>query len=138
MAATAIVGEIKLSGSMGEVRHLESDIRVAKNAGARRILLPMQCMADVVKIPSELLATVQPLFYMDAIDAAKKALDIYKGGAAMDYSCPKCSRVFPARRRFPFAPSAVRPKPRLPAQARSQPRACNRSTSALCRKNTGI
>lgn len=77
MAATAIVGEIKLSGSMGEVRHLESVIRVAKNAGARRILLPMQCMADVVKIPSELLATVQPLFYMDAIDAAKKALDIY-------------------------------------------------------------
>lgn len=71
------VGEIKLSGSMGEVRHLESVIRVAKNAGARRILLPMQCMADVVKIPSELLATVQPLFYMDAIDAAKKALDIY-------------------------------------------------------------
>ena len=29
------------------------------------------------EIPSELLATVQPLFYMDAIDAAKKALDIY-------------------------------------------------------------
>lgn len=126
MAATAIVGEIKLSGSMGEVRHLESVIRVAKNAGARRILLPMQCMADVVKIPSELLATVQPLFYMDAIDAAKKAaghLLKERRRAAMVIPAPNAAVFSPARRRFSFAPSAVRPMPRLPAQARSQPRA---------------
>ena len=75
--ATAIVGEIKLSGSMGEVHNVESIIRVAKNAGARRVLMPTQCMADLMQVPGELLAAVQPVFYVDALDAVKKALDIY-------------------------------------------------------------
>jgi len=75
--ATAIVGELKLSGSMGEVKNLESIIRVAKNAGARRLLLPMQSMKDMMQVPSELLAAVQPVFYLDPVDAVKKALDIY-------------------------------------------------------------
>ena len=75
--ATAVVGDIKLSGSMGEVRNLEDIIRVAKNAGARRILIPMQSMTDLLKVSSELLAVVQPVFYIDAIDAAKKAMDVF-------------------------------------------------------------
>ena len=75
--ATAIVGEIKLSGSMGEVKNLEDIVRVAKNAGARKLLMPMQCMQDLMQVSSELLAAVQPIFYFDAVDAAKKALDIF-------------------------------------------------------------
>ena len=75
--STAIVGEIKLSGSMGEVKNLEDIVRVAKNAGARKLLMPMQCMQDLMQVSSELLAAVQPIFYFDAVDAAKKALDIF-------------------------------------------------------------
>lgn len=75
--ATAIVGDIKLSGSMGEVHNIEDIIRVAKNAGARRVLLPMQSMTDLMKVPNELLSAVQPIFYVDAIDAMRKALDIF-------------------------------------------------------------
>jgi len=75
--STAVVGEIKLSGSMSEVHSVEDIIRVAKNAGARRILLPMQSMTDLMKVSGELLAAVQPVFYVDAIDAARKALDIF-------------------------------------------------------------
>lgn len=75
--ATAVVGDIKLSGSMAEVHNVEDIIRVAKNAGARRVLLPMQSMPDLMKVSSELLAAVQPVFYVDAVDAVKKALDIY-------------------------------------------------------------
>lgn len=75
--ATAIVGEIKLSGSMSEVRNIEDIVRVAKNAGARRILLPMQSMKDLMEVPGELLAAVQPVFYLDPIDAVRKALDIF-------------------------------------------------------------
>lgn len=75
--ATAVVGDIKLSGSMGEVHNLEDIIRVAKNAGARRVLLPMQSMADLMKVSGELLAAVQPVFYVDMADAARKALDIF-------------------------------------------------------------
>lgn len=75
--STAIIGEIKLSGSMGEVHNLEALIRVAKNAGARRLLLPMQSMAELMNVSGELLAAVQPVFYLDALDAVRKALDIY-------------------------------------------------------------
>ena len=75
--STAIVGEIKLSGTMGEVKNLDSIVRVARNAGARRLLLPMQCMADIMHVPKELLSAVSPLFYTDTIDAVRKALDIY-------------------------------------------------------------
>ena len=75
--ATVFVVEIKLSGSMGEVHHMEDIIRVAKNAGARQVLLPMTSMPDLMKVPSELLTAVQPVFYVEPIDAVKKALDIF-------------------------------------------------------------
>ena len=77
MESTVIVGEIKLSGTLDEVAHLESIVRVAKNAGARHLLLPMQSMKDLMTVPGELLSAVQPIFYMDPIDAVKKALNIF-------------------------------------------------------------
>ena len=75
--ATAVVGEIKLSGTMSEVRNLESIVRVAKNAGARKLLLPMESMKDLMHVPSQLLSAVQPVFYVDPSDAVRKALDIF-------------------------------------------------------------
>lgn len=75
--STAIVGEIKLSGSMDEVRNLENIVRVAKNAGARHLLLPMQSMQELMNVSSELLSTIQTMFYFDPIDAVRKALDIF-------------------------------------------------------------
>ena len=77
IACTAVIGEIKLSGSMGEIRDLENIVRVAKNAGARRILMPTACMASFMQVPQELLTSISPVFYLDPIDAARKALDIY-------------------------------------------------------------
>ena len=77
LESLAIVGEIKLSGSMGEVKGLENIVRVAKNAGARRLLLPMQSMQDMMLVPGELLTAIQPMFYVDPVDAVKKALDIF-------------------------------------------------------------
>ena len=53
-AALAIPGVIRLSGSMGELKDLEDILRVAKNAGAKRILLPFSAIYDMPKIPMEL------------------------------------------------------------------------------------
>lgn len=50
--ATAIVGEIRLSGSMGQVHNVADVIRVAKNAGAHRVLLPRESMADLMQVPA--------------------------------------------------------------------------------------
>jgi len=72
----AVIGEIKISGSMGEITNLEDILRVAENAGARRLLLPIECMKDLVQLPGDLLTNVQPVFYNSPLDAAKKAMDI--------------------------------------------------------------
>ena len=71
----AVIGEIKISGSMSEVTNLESILRVAENAGARRLLLPMECMKELVQLPGELLTNVQPVFYNNPLDAARKAMN---------------------------------------------------------------
>ena len=73
----AIAGEIKLSGTLSELTNIEDIFRVCKNAGAKKVLLPMDSIKDIQSIARELLNYVQPIFYNDPIDAAKKALDIY-------------------------------------------------------------
>ena len=69
---------LRLSGSVDELRGLEDILRVAKNAGARKVLLPLGCIKDLQSIPQELMASVSPDFYPDgdAVSAAKKALGI--------------------------------------------------------------
>ncbi len=76
MEATAVIGEIKLSGTMGEIKNLENIVRVAKNAGAKQLLLPIQSMQELMHVPGELLTAVQPIFYSDSIEAVKKAIEL--------------------------------------------------------------
>ena len=73
----AIAGELKLSGTLGDLTNIEDILRVCKNAGAKKVLLPMDSIKDIQNVSRELLNYVQPIFYNDPIDAAKKALDIY-------------------------------------------------------------
>lgn len=77
-AGLAIPGILRLSGSMDEVKGLEDILRVAKNAGAKRILLPFGAIKDLQAIPMELASSVSPDFYSDgdAVSAARKALGI--------------------------------------------------------------
>lgn len=72
----AVVGEIKLSGTLEEVTNVEDIIRVCKNAGAKHLLLPETCMEDVKKVSDELLDSVRLFYYRDPVDAAKIALDL--------------------------------------------------------------
>lgn len=77
-AGLAIPGILRLSGSMDEIKGLEDILRVAKNAGAKRILLPFGAIKDLQAIPMELASSVSPDFYPDgdAVAAARKALGI--------------------------------------------------------------
>ena len=77
LSSLVVPGIIRLSGTMDELRGLEDIMRVAKNAGAKKILLPMGAIKDLQNIPPELMGAVSPIFYMDgdAVDAAKKAVD---------------------------------------------------------------
>lgn len=77
-ASTVIPGVVRLSGSMDELKGLEDILRVAKNAGARRILLPFSAIRDLQDVPMELASSVSPDFYQDGdvVAAARKALGI--------------------------------------------------------------
>lgn len=77
-AGLAIPGILRISGSMDPITNLEDVIRVAKNAGAKRILLPYFCIQELQNVPSDLIGSVSPEFYADgdAVGAAKKALNL--------------------------------------------------------------
>ena len=78
MAGLAIPGILRISGTLEPVANLEDVMRVAKNAGAKRILLPMSSIVDLQSISPELIGSVSPEFYEsgDAVAAAKKALGV--------------------------------------------------------------
>lgn len=78
MAGLAIPGILRISGTLEPVSNLEDVMRVAKNAGAKRVLLPLSSIADLQGIAPELIGSVTPEFYAtgDIIAAAKKALGI--------------------------------------------------------------
>ncbi len=73
-----VPGVLHVSGTMDPIRDLEDVIRMAANAGARRILLPMGTIADLARVPRELLGSVSPDFYPDGdiVAAARKALGL--------------------------------------------------------------
>lgn len=73
-----IPGILRMSGTMDEVRDLEEILRVAKNAGAKKVLLPLGCIRGLQSVPTDLIGSVSPDFYPDgdAVAAARKALDI--------------------------------------------------------------
>ena len=51
-------------------------LRMAFDAGAKRILLPMSSVTDIPTVPGELFAKFQTSFYSDPVDAVFKALGV--------------------------------------------------------------
>lgn len=77
-AGLVIPGILRISGTMDEVKDLEDIMRVAKNAGARRVLLPYSAIADMQGISPELMGSISPELYEEgnAVAAARRALDL--------------------------------------------------------------
>ena len=46
----AVAGEIKLSGTLGELTNIEDILRVCKNAGEKKVLLPMDAIKDIQNV----------------------------------------------------------------------------------------
>ena len=77
-AGLVVPGVLRISGTIDEITNLEDIMRVAKNAGAKRVLLPSSALADLQGISPELIGAISPEFYAegDAVGAAKKALGL--------------------------------------------------------------
>jgi ATP-dependent Lon protease len=71
-----VLGSMTLGGSIKPVENLAESMRVALDAGARRILIPSSSVGDFQTVPGELLSKFQNSFYADPIDAVFKAMGV--------------------------------------------------------------
>jgi ATP-dependent Lon protease len=62
------------SGGVAHDTNLPERLEFARDAGAKRILVPSQNKRDIVDIPDEILDQVQPVFYTHPINAAMRAM----------------------------------------------------------------
>lgn len=76
--AMVVPGALRISGTIDDIRGLEDIMRMAKNAGAKRVLLPTSSILDMQTVSPELMSGVSPVFYIpgDYVDAAQKALGL--------------------------------------------------------------
>ena len=65
-----------LSGSINAVSDLASTLPIAREAGAKKALIPILNAVDMSTLPPDILMDIQPIFYQDPIDATQKALGL--------------------------------------------------------------
>ena len=73
-AATVVLGEITVQGGVLPVRELAECVQLARENGARRVLVPIANAKDIPQIPSEILAGLDLAFYADPKECLLKAL----------------------------------------------------------------
>lgn len=76
LASMAVVGELTLSGSIKDVKNISEYVRVAINAGARQLLMPISCQMEFDAIKDSELKKINPVYYHTPVEAAKLALGL--------------------------------------------------------------
>lgn len=76
LAQLCVLGSMSIGGTINKVEELASVLQVCFDAGAKRILLPMNSAVDIATVPSDLFAKFQISFYSTPEDAVIKALGI--------------------------------------------------------------
>lgn len=68
-----VLGQMSIHGVLGRVEGLGDKLRVAMDAGAKRVMFPTENRRDFAELPAEILDKVQIEFYSDPAQAAFKA-----------------------------------------------------------------
>ncbi|MGO3389399.1 MAG: S16 family serine protease, partial [Latilactobacillus sakei] len=76
VASTVILGDVTIGGTLVKVTNLADMMQVARDSGAKKILVPMMNAADLSTVPPELMATFNIIFYQTPEDAVYKALGV--------------------------------------------------------------
>lgn len=74
ISQVVVLGDMSLSGSIIKVSELANTLQIAREAGAKKALIPIANAADMATLPSDILSDVQIIFYQDPIDAVQKVL----------------------------------------------------------------
>ena len=65
-----------LSGSINAVSDLASTLQIAREAGAKKALIPILNAVDMSTLPPDILMDIQPIFYQDLLMQLKKHWDL--------------------------------------------------------------
>jgi ATP-dependent Lon protease len=71
---TVIVGEMSVKGLLHRVTSLPERLELAREAGAKRILIPSENKRDLADVPDDVLNALEPVFYTDPVHAAIRAM----------------------------------------------------------------
>jgi ATP-dependent Lon protease len=71
---TVVVGEMSVKGLLQKVADLPQRLELARDSGARGVLMPSDNKRDIADVPDELLSSLQTAFYADPLSAAVKAM----------------------------------------------------------------
>jgi ATP-dependent Lon protease len=69
-----VLGQMSLHGVLGRVEGLGDKLRVAMDAGARRVMFPTENRRDFAELPTEVIDKLQIDLYSDPAKAVFKAL----------------------------------------------------------------
>jgi ATP-dependent Lon protease len=73
-AQLVVLGQMSIHGVLSRVDGLGDKLRVAMDAGARRVLIPTENSRDFASLPPEILDKLRIEFYSEPAQAAFKAL----------------------------------------------------------------
>lgn len=76
LSSLAVLGEIRISGTIIKVDELANAIQVCLDSGAKKVLLPATSMVDFSTVPPDLMSAFQLIPYQSAEDAVFKALSV--------------------------------------------------------------
>ncbi|WP_404975305.1 protease Lon-related BREX system protein BrxL [Weissella paramesenteroides] len=71
-----VLGDLTIGGSVVKPENLADTLQVARDSGAKKVLLPMTSAADLGTVPSDLLGSFTIIFYNTIEEAAFKALGV--------------------------------------------------------------
>ncbi len=69
-----ILGQMSIHGVLSRVEGLGDKLRIAMDAGAKRVMFPTESRRDFAELPAEVIDKLQIDFYSDPAQAATKAL----------------------------------------------------------------
>lgn len=76
LSSAVVLGDLTIGGTIIKVTNLADLMQVARDSGAKKVLVPMSNAADLSTVPPELMSTFNIIFYQTAEDAAFKALGV--------------------------------------------------------------
>lgn len=73
---TVVIGSMSIGGTIIKTDSLADALQIAVDSGAKKVLIPVSNMVELVTVPPELFTKLQLIHYNDPADAAFKALGV--------------------------------------------------------------